>query len=160
MTPSEFFEHSLPEPNSGCWLWEGGGTGRQGQAMINGRRLVASRAAWEIARGQIPDGLFVLHKCDVGRCVNPDHLFIGTQSVNMKDCADKGRLAMANLMWNQRKTHCPAGHSYSGKNLSIRKSTGHRRCLACNRARGLRNRILALTPRPTGRGATEAKDGD
>jgi HNH endonuclease len=53
----------------------------------------AHRFAWSIANGKpVPDGLFVLHRCDVPLCVNPDHLFLGTQLDNMRDCARKGRM--------------------------------------------------------------------
>ena len=49
------------------------------------------RFSYELHRGPIPDGLKVCHTCDVGICVNPDHLFVGTQKQNMEDCSKKGR---------------------------------------------------------------------
>ena len=84
--------------------------------------------AWELARGPIPDGLFVLHHCDNRAWVNPDHLFLGTQGDNIRDCLAKGR------HWKHAKTHCPKGHPYSGDNLIIVKKTGHRICRTCRRA--------------------------
>lgn len=92
-----------------CWLWNGCclDSGR-GLFRFNGKVTVAARAAWELFRGPIPTGLFVLHKCDVPACVNPDHLFVGTQKDNMRDCVKKGRLS------HQR----PFGASHGGAKLS------------------------------------------
>lgn len=82
----------IPEPNSGCWLWIGytdwAGYGR---LKIDGRDQSAHRLSWRIYRGDIPDNQCVLHRCDVPQCVNPDHLFLGTQADNMKDMAAKKR---------------------------------------------------------------------
>jgi hypothetical protein len=52
---------------------------------------LAHREAWELERGPIPIGIWVLHRCDVPACVNVDHLFLGTPSENQYDCVDKGR---------------------------------------------------------------------
>lgn len=78
-------------PWSGCWLWfgaEGSGYGRVG---FKGNLLLTHRVSWELTNGPIPDGLWVLHKCDVRCCVNPDHLFLGTPKDNMQDKLRKGR---------------------------------------------------------------------
>jgi len=76
-----------------CWLWQkakdGGGYGRVG---YDGKNRKAHQVAWQINFGPIPKGLSVLHRCDVRHCVNPTHLFLGTQDDNMKDCARKGRI--------------------------------------------------------------------
>jgi hypothetical protein len=78
-----------------CWNWlaskRGAGYG-QIQPGGKGRSpLTASRAAWDIFNGPIPEGLGVLHRCDNPACVNPAHLFLGTQITNMQDCSSKGR---------------------------------------------------------------------
>jgi hypothetical protein len=82
---------SIPEPNSGCWLWLGHtdekGYGRIG---VDGKNWRAHRAAWLAYRGEF-GGLHVLHRCDNPPCCNPEHLFLGTQSDNMRDMQNKGR---------------------------------------------------------------------
>lgn len=78
---------------NGCWVWLGSKT-KHGYGQFGGRKLGGRthRLSWGIFNGPIPPGLSVLHRCDVRNCVNPDHLFLGTQSDNMKDAAAKGRL--------------------------------------------------------------------
>lgn len=82
----------IPEPNTGCWLWDGPTPG-DGYAMvtINGKARKLHRLMWEHVNGPIPKGLHVLHRCDVRSCGNPDHLFLGTHQDNMKDMQQKGR---------------------------------------------------------------------
>ncbi len=83
--------YSMPEPNSGCQLWLGGGRGDGYGALRTDRQDRAHRVAWREYRGPIPDGMYVLHKCDVRCCINPDHLWLGTHNDNMADMARKGR---------------------------------------------------------------------
>lgn len=88
-----FEEKFITEPNSGCWLWVANiYTNGYGQIKINGRPVGAHRVSWELYRGRIPEDLCVLHKCDNPPCVNPDHLFLGTQADNVADQIKKGRL--------------------------------------------------------------------
>lgn len=79
--------------DSGCWVWQGA-IFKDGYGAIGIRRTGSKRAhrvAYEAFKGQIPDGLWVLHRCDTPACVNPEHLFLGTPSDNTKDMLSKGR---------------------------------------------------------------------
>lgn len=83
---------SIPEPNSGCWLWlktlDKMGYGKMGTAM--GKVVAAHRLSFEAFKYD-PGKLSVLHHCDMPSCVNPEHLFTGTQRDNIQDCIAKGR---------------------------------------------------------------------
>lgn len=75
-----------------CWEWTAALRNGYGAFKINKKIYSAHRVSWELANGKIPANLFVCHKCDNPKCVNPDHLFLGTRSDNMKDAFKKGRL--------------------------------------------------------------------
>jgi hypothetical protein len=82
-------------PLTGCIIWLGHvGHAGHGQIFYKGKLERTHRVAWEKRYGQIPDGMSVLHKCDIPCCVNPDHLFIGTQRENISDMIAKGRGAI------------------------------------------------------------------
>lgn len=75
-----------------CWLWKGGRSGdRYGYFFIHPRNQLAHRVAWTFTNGVIPAGMNVCHKCDHVLCVNPKHLFLGTQQDNVHDMHSKGR---------------------------------------------------------------------
>jgi len=87
---------SIPEPMSGCWLWLGATTPNQrgmiyGVLSAGGKRVRAHRYSYEAYKGPIPAGMFVCHRCDNPSCVNPDHLFVGTNQDNVDDCCRKNR---------------------------------------------------------------------
>lgn len=78
-----------------CWGWTGATNGVGYGKLQSGRRgepaLYAHRVAYKLAYGDVPDGLFVLHRCDNPSCVNPQHLFLGTNLDNVRDMTRKGR---------------------------------------------------------------------
>jgi hypothetical protein len=79
---------------SKCIIWwrsfHRNGYGRATDPMMN-RQILAHRLAWQECFGEIPTGMFVLHKCDNPKCVNPEHLKLGTHQDNMRDMELKGR---------------------------------------------------------------------
>jgi hypothetical protein len=146
------FERTEPEPNSGCWLWAlAWGEKNYARSHRNRRSILASRQTWELAYGPIPAGLCVLHRCDNPPCVNPAHLFLGTQADNLRDMVSKGRQNFGGSAAAARKrATCAAGHSYDDGNLYV-TSGGKRDCRACGRERKRRRTILSggnPLPRP------------
>lgn len=97
MFSDKYFNRKIDfNDENGCWLWQGF-TDKDGYGALakrrNGERLntKAHRYAWMLTHGEIPEGLYICHHCDVRNCVNPEHLFLGTQKDNMQDAKNKGR---------------------------------------------------------------------
>lgn len=91
-----FNEKWMPEPNTGCWIWTAA-TNDYGYGYfphpIKPPRItsLAHRVSWILHKGAIPPGMKACHKCDTPQCVNPAHLFLGTQHENILDSTAKGR---------------------------------------------------------------------
>lgn len=126
---TKFWARTKVSDESGCILWTGSkwNTG-YGRIIYGGKHVGVHRVAWSILVGQIPAGLFVCHRCDNPPCLNVEHLFLGTCSENFRDMHAKGRGK------ERKKTHCPAGHSYSGDNFVVERD-GSRKCKICRRRR-------------------------
>jgi hypothetical protein len=131
------------DPVTGCWLWQGfiqpermtdrgfrvGGYGNIG---YRGRNISVHRAVWMIHNGPQPKGMDVCHTCDVRRCCNPEHLWLGTRRQNLQDMANKGRGPCGE---KATKTHCIRGHELSGDNVYLTNGGRRRGCKACDKLR-------------------------
>lgn len=127
-----FWRHVSPEPNSGCWLWDGA-LSPWGYGVIGigpQKTQCAHVVSWLIFRVQpIPDGYEVDHKCRVRSCVNPDHLEPVTHQENCRR-GDQGKHL-------SQRTQCPRGHLYAGSNLQV--YGGRRFCRECQNSRRRKN---------------------
>lgn len=92
MHASDIQAWSIPEPNSGCWLWLRAASRGYGAVRVGGKVMAAHRLSYALHKGDIPAGLFVLHNCDNPLCVNPDHLRVGTVKDNADDMVKRGRM--------------------------------------------------------------------
>lgn len=82
----------VPGTGDECFKWIGSvNTSGYGRIQIDGQRVLAHRAAYIVFKGEIPEGMKVLHRCDNPRCTNPEHLFLGTQLENIADMMQKNR---------------------------------------------------------------------
>jgi hypothetical protein len=127
---SEFW--SLVDRGGDCWLWLGRknstGYGALGRKYPDER---AHRYAWLITHGPIPDGLWVLHRCDNPPCVRPEHLFLGDALANARDRDAKGR----DRNGREGLTHCKRGHPFNLWNTRFDSRGTGRSCWACHYAR-------------------------
>lgn len=89
-TPFWRFIEKLAFGSSDCWIWTGTVSAGYGRMTSLGENK-AHRVAWRLFKGDIPKGMKVLHACDLMLCVNPGHLFLGTQQDNIRDMCAKGR---------------------------------------------------------------------
>jgi hypothetical protein len=132
-----FWEKVEPEPNTGCWLWTSSVAGNgYGTFYCYGRNSGAHRVAWELTNGTIPRGLYVCHRCDTTLCVNPGHLFLGTNAENQRDSCRKGR-AKNQVYANGVQVCVNAGHPLTPDNSYFR-ADGHKQCRACAKVKDAR----------------------
>jgi len=134
---------------SGCWhsSFKTSDTGYV-QLSFRGSKAFQHRLSYQMYKGSIPNGLYVLHTCDNRKCWNPDHLWLGTISDNKQDELRKGR------NYEASRTHCPRGHAYEVHGVRAGKSQW-RKCTLCQRAKerrraGWPEHLLFIDPIPRG----------
>lgn len=90
---AQFIRDRVQVNERGCWVWQGARNVKGTRAWINCGRggEYAYRTAYRVFVGEIPDGLGINHHCDNGLCVNPDHVYAGTQKQNADDMVARGR---------------------------------------------------------------------
>ena len=90
-------------PECGCWIWMGSlDTKGYGGTSIKGKNIGAHRLSWQLYRGSIPNGLFVCHHCDTPSCVNPYHLFLGSNRDNILDAIKKNKFQIGTQRSNSK----------------------------------------------------------
>jgi len=105
MTKEKILNNYKLEVSTGCHVWKNylypvG----YGQVKFQGKDYLVHRLVYEFTHGPIPDGMYICHKCDRRACMNPDHLFIGTQKDNIQDMLSKGRESRGEERWNVKLT--------------------------------------------------------
>jgi len=136
-TVERFWSGVIPEPMSGCWLWEGAEY-RNGYGGFTVKRrgrtknFLVHRLSYQLANDvTLTDSKIVVrHTCDTRLCANPDHLLPGTQYDNIHDAIRRGRFRTGSA--NAAKTHCQHGHEFSPENTKVSKR-GYRTCRTCHR---------------------------
>jgi hypothetical protein len=121
---TRFWSRVDREAPLGCWDWVAGKlSSGYGSFRTGNRAHVAHRYAYEALIGPIPDGLQLDHLCRNRSCVNPDHLEVVTQRVNLARGVSPPAI-------NARKTHCSRGHEFTDEN-TYRSPDGYRGCRTC-----------------------------
>lgn len=123
----------------GCWRWKGvhGITG-YAQVQYRGKPMNAHRAIYQVHHGvKLRTEQYVLHRCDVRDCVNPDHLWVGTAKDNNADCAAKGR------HYEGSRTHCERGHEFTPENTYYKMNQNGSRARMCKMCSRIKNRLKA-----------------
>lgn len=142
------------EKTDGCWLWTGA-VAQFGHGKIidwpSGKYKSTHRVSWELAHGPVPMGMQVCHRCDVPRCVRPDHLFLGTQADNLADMRSKGRAPVGDRNGQARLSdddvrliHAAVKAGERTRDIAVRFGIGKGHVLQV--ARATRWRHLSLEP--------------
>lgn len=125
---------------TGCFEWQGS-LSDTGYARISYQRKtrLGARLVMELIHGNIPRTLQACHSCDNRKCINPDHIWIGTQKQNQQDAIRKKRYT------GQAKTHCIIGHEYTIENsIFYGANKQKRRCRICMKAHNVKWRSKRL----------------
>lgn len=134
------------DDKTGCWLWQGfifprvplksgkgkGKVSKGGYGAIGyrGRNLGVHRVMWMLHNGPQPKGMHVCHTCDVRHCVNPAHLWLGTNRENITDMTRKGRGPCGE---KATKTHCIRGHDLAVHSYFCPSNPTWRKCRLCDK---------------------------
>ena len=109
--------------SNGCWEWKGTILkSGYGEMSIKNRKMLVHRLSYTLYYGTIPNGLFVCHRCDNRKCLNPAHLFLGTNKDNVDDMVSKGRQARGTRQGNSKLSDSEV--------LAIYKDTRSQRAIA------------------------------
>lgn len=140
--PPHVWDKIIPT-DDGCWIWIGlADLGGYGVLMLNKIRTKAHRIVYMLTVGDVPSGSIVCHSCDVRCCVNPSHLWTGSQLDNVADCKAKGRRRYRNA------SHCKRGHGFTPENTGyphrINRNT-HKVCRTCSREQNRRAKYAVST---------------
>lgn len=132
-------QYSIKIPESGCWIWDGAVTNHGYGTLTYGANtnISAHRASYELKHGPIPLGMLALHRCDIKCCVNPDHIFLGSQQDNMTDMVCKNRQAKGGRHGQTKLTEPQALEAKFGKEKPIKLAKKFN-CTAAN-IRQIRN---------------------
>ncbi len=98
-------ERVVVDPTTVCWNWTGKlmhhGYGRM---ELGGKQMYAHRASWAIHQREVPEGKILCHHCDNRRCVNPEHMYVGTAQDNSNDAVERDRLERGAHRYNSKLT--------------------------------------------------------
>lgn len=125
-----------------CWIWTGAPTsnGYGSFKYYQDRSAIGAHVASHLFHiGEVPNGMRVCHRCDNPPCVNPEHLFLGSNSDNMKDMVAKNRHGNS----SRKQTHCRKGHSFEEFGVYERKKKNgktFRTCKECGRIAAFKKR--------------------
>jgi hypothetical protein len=130
MKPIDLRFFSYVDYSEGCWNWTGNKTKEgYGKFTVKHKHIRAHRWAYEYFRGPLGE-MHCLHECDNPSCVNPFHLWLGTNKENLDDMLIKNRHHY------KKRTHCKRGHEYTKENTAFNKSRNNARiCIICRRQR-------------------------
>lgn len=146
-------KHSIPEPNTGCWLWLRCVAKKFGYGRINtgDRQVYTHRVSYEVFRGSITEGLFVLHSCDTPSCINPGHLRLGTKQENTDDAKRRKRGLGKRSRFTQEQADSMVRRLLAGESpreLALEHGVTEDYMQQMRRGRRVKNARRAFLPQP------------